>query len=487
MAGGKTFIQRSKGGLFVQEAPDDSFTFLTKVGVGAITVPKPDREARYEPGAMAGKFNIAGFIEGEPSEGSVTLTRPLSSVQNWLLEQTCPFQAMVSIPCRGGRSLWENYWLQVLLFQAQVESGEIEESVVLEPGENDRILTSADIIAADVKLIYSLDGTTQTTETTTSGYAIEVFPEQCESECAELIKKGQVAWGALVSAGYLAADSVIYTEDYGATWEATAADPFEGNRDCNDIMLIPTSGDYGYRVIVAGSGDPGHHAEISYTDDLGASWTDVEVGEMNSQAINGLALDYKGRIWAVASDGMIYRSDDNGVSWELIDDATTANDLYEIVFYDEYTAMAVGESNTVLVSEDGGDTWTSVTGPSAGNDLYCIDVNYFGHFYVGAADDALYMTDDEGDEWTEVRDFGSGAIKSIDFESDLRYGGWLVRNDGSGDGYTYRSRDGGNTWDLLETLTNSGLEDIAAIDFNEALEIGDAHGGTTFVAKYAAG
>jgi len=480
-----TFIQRDKGGLFTQVAPDEAFTFLTKVGVGAITVPKPDREARYDPHPQAGKFRIAGFIQGEPGEGSVTLTRPLATVANFLLEQNCPFQGLVSIPCRGGRNLFSNYWLQILLFQAQFESGEIEESVVIEPGDNDRIMTNGDLVAADVKLIYSVDGSAQTTTTTSSGYAIAVLPEQCESECADLIRKGEVAWGALVSAGYLAADSVIYTEDFGSTWTATSADPFDGNRNCTDVLLIPTSNDAGYRVIVAGGADPGHHAEISYSDDKGVSWTDVEVGAMNGQAINGLTIDYQGRIWAIATDGMLYRSDDNGASWSLIDSSTTSEDLNEIVFYDEYTGMAVGDTNAVVVTSDGGDTWTSVTGPAVGSDLYCVDVNYFGHFYVGASDDAIYRTTDDGDNWTSVNDFGTGSIKAIDFEGDLDYGGWMVRVDGDGDGFTYRSRDGGVSWDLLDTIANSGLEDIAAVDFNEAFEIGDAHGGTTFVAHYA--
>lgn len=482
-----TFIQRSKGGLFYQPAPDEAFEFVTKVGVGSITVPKPDREPRYDPAVQAGKFRIAGFIEGDPGEASVTLTRPLSTVANLLLEQLCPFQVMVSIPCRGGRNLWSNYWIQVLLFQAQFETGEIEESVVIEPGDNDRIMTNGDLVAADAKLIYSLDGTRQTTTTTTSGYAIDVFPEQCESECADLIRKGQVAWAALVSAGYLAADSVIYTEDFGNTWSPTDADPFEGNRNCNDILLITTSGDYGYRVLVAGGADPGHHAEVSYSDDKGDTWTDVEVGAMNGQAINGLAIDFKGRVWAVASSGMVYRSDDIGASWTLMDDTTAGGeDLNAIVFYDEFTAMIVGANNTVLVSTDGAETWSSVTGPAVGEDINCIAVNYFGHFLLGASDDAVYRTKDEGESWSTVRDFGSGSIKSIDFEYDLDYGAWLVRIDGSGTGHVYRSRDGGVTWDLLDAVANSGLHDVAAIDFNEALIIGDAHGGTTFISKYAA-
>lgn len=480
------FITAAKGGVFIQEASYEAYEFLTSVGVGPIALPRPDREARYGPAWNAGDFRIEGFIEGEPGEASVTLTRPLSAVSNFLLEAPCSFNAIVSLPCRGSRSIMSNYQLQVLLFNCQFESGEIEQSVVIQPGDNDRINTSGDIVAADGKIIYSLNSSEQTASTTTAANAVAVLPRQCPSECADLVRKGQVAYAGLVSAGYLAADSVIYTEDFGSTWSATTADPWDGNRDVNDILLVETSGDYGYRVIVAGGSDPGHHAEISYSDDKGQTWTDIEVGEMNGQSIEALAIDFRGRIWAVASSGMIYRSGDLGASWTLIDSSTTSEDLNDIVFFDEYTAMAVGDNNTVLVSEDAGDSWSSVTGPADGDAITCVAANYAGDFYVGTDADEIYRTIDEGENWTEVTTYGTGSIEQIVFDPDMHYIGFMVRNDSTGEGHTYRSRDAGVSWDELETIDDDGLHSVAPVDLNECFVVGDPSGGTTHVANYSA-
>lgn len=481
------FITAGQGGLLVQEAADEAYWFLTAAGIGAITLPRPDKTSVYEPGWAAHEFRNVGFISGEPGNVSCTLNRPLDSVANWLLEQDCPFNLKVNIPCRGARGIHRNFDMQILIFQAEFESGEITQPIVLAPGDNERVEGSGDIVGRDWSFIYTVDGDQQEPETTTAGYAVTGLPPECESVCGDLVRPGEIVWAALVSGGYLAADSVIWTSDFGANWEATAGDPFEGNRNCLDIITIPTNTDVGYRVIVAGGADPGHHAEISYSDDEGATWTDVEVGEMNNQAVNALALDGEGRLWAVCSTGHIHRSDDAGDSWTLVDSAAASDeDLNDIIWLDEHNGMAVGANNTVVVTTNGGTTWGNETGPSAGNTLNAVGVNYAGHYYVVAADDVVYRSADDGENWSTVKDFnGGGDVIHIDFEDDMLYGAWIVRNDSDGDGHVYRSIDGGVSWNEEDEVSNSGFQAVWAVDMNECYVVGDAHGGITFVGKWS--
>jgi photosystem II stability/assembly factor-like uncharacterized protein len=215
--------------------------------------------------------------------------------------------------------------------------------------------------------------------------------------------------------------------------------------------------------------------------------TDVVVGSVNGQTIQMLFKDVKGRIWAAATAGDIYVSLDNGVTWTETGSSATAQDLYDIAFYDEYTGFAVGNNNAFLVTTNGGTTWTLVTGPSAGDNLVSCAVNYNGDLYVTNDDAELWRSVDNGDTWELILNL-AGTMPQIRFDDDFRYFGYLVSDSAAPVGTVYRSEDAGNTWAAIGVpatdYANTGLHCLAICDPNMLYAGGINAGPFSVVVKF---
>jgi len=487
------FITGGEGDFFVQTERALPFEHLTCVGVGDLPLPLGDLTAVYCPNpASKGKFVIAGYVQGEPGMGSTTLTRPLSTVANWLLENDCGFEAFVTYACRGTRALPLNYDIGVVLFGAMPTTSVLAAAVAQQPAEDGRINTTAEINYTDRRLIYQLIMQVQGLDNTTAANAIAFLPKACESRCGPargLCEVGFMAMDALGVGAYQA--EVKYTLDGGANWEITDGDPFfYGIGDVSDILVIETAD--GHRVIVSqGSAQAGEYAEISYSEDYGANWTSVwvgvDAGDLN-QTIQALFY-YGGRLWATASDGHIYGSADIGDTWVAQEEGVEAPGilLNDIVMYSLQVGYCVGDTNTFLYTTNGTE-WNLRAGPSATNaNLLSVAVNDQGHVFVGAADGNLYVSEDGGQNWVIRRALGAGSIDWIAFDVIHRYFGALIWNDAGTDvGTLYKSIDGGASWQApagqvgaWNSLLNSGF----ICDQNNIFVVGEVHDGTTLVAK----
>ncbi len=478
----ETFIS-GQGDFFVQTDRGEPFEYLTCVSLTDVPRPRGDVTAFYEPDpAQKGQFRIAGFIQGEPGAGTLTLERPLSSVYNFLLEQECEFEGMVAYSCRGQRGNPENYDVAFVLYRMRITQDALQNVVASQPGDQDRVNTNAEVSYRDVKIIYRLTVARQSLSSTAAANAIAFLPKECQDPCGNAPR-------GLCKEGYLALDGeqynslVMYTRDGGANWNETSSDPFTyGGGDAGSIITVTTSS--GHRAIVARkSATAGEPAEVAITTDWGANWTNVDVGSVSGQYINKLFY-YAGYIWAACSGGYIYRSSDLGDTWEAQESGVeTTEDLNDIVMYTEKVGYAVGDNNAFLYTTDG-EEWNSRTGPAAGVNLLSVAVNDLGHVFVGAANGNLYVSEDGGETWETRKEFGSGSVDRIVFEPDLRYFGFVVYNNAAGRGYVYRSKDGGATWIAPDGQpSNGGLNDVWPCDQNTFFACGEVYGGTTVVLK----
>jgi len=466
--------------------------------VGDLPLPLGDLTAVYCPNpASKGKFIIAGYVAGEPGLGSTTLTRPLSTVANWLLENDCGFEAFVTYACRGTRALPLNYDIGVVLFGAMPTTSVLAAAVAQQPAEDGRINTTAEINYIDRRLIYLLILQPQALTNTTDANAVAFLPKACESRCGPargLCEVGFMAMDALGVGAYQA--EIKFTLDGGANWLITDGDPFfYGIGNVSDILVIETAD--AHRVIVSqGSTQPGEFAEISYSEDYGANWTSVWVGVVLGQTIQALFY-YGGQLWAAASAGYIYHSADVGDTWTAQEEGVEAPGiaLNDIVMYSLQLGYCVGDGNTFLYTTDGSE-WNARVGPAVGADLLSVAVNDEGHVFVGADDGILYRSEDGGQNWLDQdgaagdwRDFGAGTIPWIAFDEVRRYFGALVWNDAAGVGTLYRSIDGGATWQAPAGQAgawNNGLNGGHICDQNNIFVVGETDDdGFTFVAKAA--
>lgn len=317
------FIERYEANLFLQTDPADEFEFVTCTGVGNVTIPKGARTIKYKQDLRrSGRLVAAGAIQGVADFVTASITRPLESVNNYLHEISCPFNARINWACRGTRTVFSNYELGALLYDSAFTTGAIETPLAGE-GDNDRVNTTGELSASRFTYVYPLEGAPLTLTSSSEVFSIAVVPSECASKCGDKIGLGQDVWIGLEGNTYLVG-YIMHSTDYGATWTPPTWSPFTTAGDVSSIVIVDNQN--GYRIIVSrGDSIGGVHAEISYSDDEGDTGTDVDVGTVDGQTIQMLRKDPRGRVWAAASGGYIYVSQNNGVTWTASSSGTASS------------------------------------------------------------------------------------------------------------------------------------------------------------------
>lgn len=482
------FIQGLDGDLFIQTSRSQNFSWLSCVSLADIPLPLGDLTTIYCPDPRRkGQVVAAGQIRGEAGAGTTTITRPLSSTTNFLLENSCGFDALIAYGCQGTRAVPENYEFGVVLFDVQPTNSSIIAAIARDRGEDTRIDTNAEVSYTGRYMIYRLQVNTLTMTNTAAANGIAFLPEACETKCAPA-RDG-------CSEGYMALDGTLYDSevkysDDGSDWNQTSADPFEEGGNAGEWIIFELWD--GHRAITNRiSPSVWRPAEVSYTEDEGATWTNVDVGSVGAQILT--AMDrMSGWIYACATGGDVYRSTDMADSWTRLATGVTTEDLRDITMYTTSTGYAVGDNNAFIYTTNGED-WYARTGPAVGVNLLSVAVNDQGHVFVGANDGNLYRSEDGGLNWLDPdgnagawRSFGTGTVDYVEFDEDTGYFGLLIFNNPTPLGSIYTSINGGATWRQPSGQTgtwNSGLNSGTICDQNNYFVVGEVHNGTTFAAK----
>lgn len=488
-----SFVKSGYANTFLQEAPTEEYGYLTSTGVGDVTIPKRPRTIKYDPDIRhSGEFKATEFVRGEPGEITAPFSRPLDTVRNHLQELDCPVNARINYACRGDRNIVWNYELGLALLGAEFESGSVGAPVAATPDQNDRVMTGGDLKALGWSYVYLLEGLAATVPGTADICAIAFVPQACGDRCGRRIKLGCEGLAARCASPYYYTDQILKTIDCSTTWAATGNDPFGGDRDVTDFIIVETA--TGIRIIAAGEGVAGEYAQISYLDvtyqtDYDDAWVDVTVGAVAAQGINGLVVAPNGYIWAAADDGYIYRSRDLGMSWTAMHSGTiVATDLRDLVFVTASLGFVVGNNNVVLGTTNGGDSWAAYTGPAAaGVALTSIAVNRDGYLFVTANSSIavpnarMYRSIDNSNSWEQILELAdSNTMPRVRFDEDLLYFGYAIYDNDDGVGTLLRSEDGGVSWLAWDTPTNTGLHDLWICDPNMVYVCGNA----AFIAKF---
>lgn len=332
--------------------------------------------------------------------------------------------------------------------------------------------------------------------------------QKCADECGEaqgVCDDGCAVGDAAAGSPTNTAD-VICTDDGGGAWTATTADPFAGGEDIASFVCFYVGEDTIRRLVARGTADLGNPAEIAYSDDGGANWTNVDMtltpggaAAPNGQyAVGGgalFALDQY-HIWFCTTGGYVYFSDDGGVTWTAQEQGViSAGGNFNHVHFanDGNEGFVVGDANIIARTNDGGTTWAETNEPAAeaGNNAQCVGKNIYSNiWWVGYdTNTRLYYTTDDGTTWTERAFTGSGVaggeVADIAFYNDLC--GWMLSNTSGIVGTVHRTRDGGYTWEAITTPTNAGLNAIWPCSCNQAFAVGEVQGTTGVILNISGG
>lgn len=162
----------------------------------------------------------------------------------------------------------------------------------------------------------------------------------------------EAAWTRNTSVLHGAADGMLYALGYSGSYRSS---------DRGQSWTKCSPGDMALYVATTSDGTVlfGMRGAIAVSTDQGASWT-------QSVPLQGAARDYKvavdlaGNWYAGAYQTGVFRSTDQGTSWESIDAGLPNNVVYS-VSVPAGDAVYVGLNNVTYRSSDRGDTWEEVS------------------------------------------------------------------------------------------------------------------------------
>lgn len=267
------------------------------------------------------------------------------------------------------------------------------------------------------------------------------------------------------------------TTDGGTTWNpVTDGEP---SLAIGSIAIDPTNPD----TVYVGTGEENFNSDaysgvgILKSTDAGATWTNI-LGPFSRQRIGSLAIEPSNtKILLAATSAGIYRSQDAGLNWSLVQSGTGSS-----IFFDPSTPGVAwaglgnifgAAANGVYRSTDGGLTWKLALGTTGAsvpngsaigrvelvnsgttaNAAYAVIANPIGG--SGATLNGIYKTSDGGQHWAKLfaPDFCQPQCwYNLTFQQHPSDPTILV----AGGVTMYRSINAGSTWSNLPSNGSGG-------------------------------
>lgn len=476
--------------LWVQPSgPNTAPVYLGCHEVGDIEVPEGDVELITCPDPTAtDRFRVVGSIQQAAGAVTAEVIGDIVDAVDALEQAYGQFTLFVHKIKKGRRDLFTNYDRTFILLNARRTSRTLSALASRSQDDNARseqtFALSAEALLAPFPPTISRQSISETMSINDIAFCNARQERTADSPALDTCQIGY----AVADADTGVAANVLRTTN-GATWTATAADPFGADEHIMCVECFESSRDVTRILVARGVTDAGNPAEIAYSDDGGANWVAVDVGSTNGQyapAEGSLFAFDRNNIWLGTTGGYIYKSEDAGLSWTTQEAGVIHVGAWNAIhFADALVGVAAGAANVIARTVDGGDTWAAVTGPSAQagvaiNTVWVFDRN---RFWVGYADGDLYFTLDGGVTW-EARSFsgsGVGQVRDIAFLNDLE--GVMITNNASPVGTVQTTIDGGYTWEVRTTPPNSGLNAVFYCDEWKFFVAGEANSSTGFIAK----
>jgi hypothetical protein len=462
------------------EGPNTTPKYLGCHSVGDIPEPKGDTTKLWCPNpAKTGAFVVKNSFRGEPGAISTTITTDLRKTADYLEDLAangCPFPVFIHKVSCGRRDVFTNFDRSFVLRQVDITSTTLGKLAAKDPADNGESTQSFDITAEEVLRVFNMEmarvSLTETEDVTGLTVAGE---ERCEGSCGASQKPEDslfVSSKALVGSASNTADVLLSLN--GGAFAATAADPLGAGMDIQGIISFSMGRGTTRILVTNGKTQAAHPAEVSYSDDNGATWTTAHVGAVNAEYITSIFSFDRYNIWVGTDGGRIYFSSDAGVTWTVQENAViSATDVVGISGYDDDNLMAIYTGGEVAVTSDG-STWSAVTVSGLTTATGIEMISTYSAWAVGA--EGMFYTIDGGTTWSQRNAYAIGAI---DFLNEMF--GMAVGS--AANGLVYMTIDGGYDWQALPVVTNGGLTFVKILTTKLAYVCGKISGGTGFLGK----
>ena len=463
------------------DGPNTKPIYLGCHGVGDITEPMGDVTIKYCPDpAKAGAYVVKNSFRGEPGAVTTSIETDLRKTADYLEDLGfCSVPLYIHKVSCGRRDVFSNFDRSFILRQATISQRSLAGVASRSPDNEDETMQSFDLSAQALTRVFNMqvNRIAITAVEDVTGIAI-CGEDRCEGDCGPATKATDKMFAPVNHVtGSASSTAEVLASLSGSAWAASASDPFAVEEDIAGIVCFQMGRDT-LRVVVARfTADLANPAEIAYSDDYGATWTNVDVGSVNGERSGGahalFALD-RYHLWFGTDDGNIYFSEDAGVTWELQENgAISASAITGISFISPNVGYAVWTGGQVGKTTDGGENWSSLglSGIGDASDIHVI-TPYF--VWIGGGGGKWY-THDGGTTWAERDDVATAAIDFLDDLVGIAVGS-------AAQALIYFTIDGGFSWSALPLVTNEGFTDVVLVSSKLAYVTGNAQGGTGLIA-----
>ncbi|MCA9401165.1 MAG: hypothetical protein KC713_06035, partial [Candidatus Omnitrophica bacterium] len=145
----------------------------------------------------------------------------------------------------------------------------------------------------------------------------------------------------------------------------------------------------------------GEHGQVFYSRNEGKAWIKGETPIDLSLTSVYLLNDNLG--WAAGYDGVILKTVDGGVNWEILKNPSLVNPpLFSIWFKNEMTGLAVGADSLIYRTIDGGINW-NLFKLDIQTHLYSLVETNDGTLWIAGDNHALFLSHDLGLTWRKMQ------------------------------------------------------------------------------------
>jgi len=251
----------------------------------------------------------------------------------------------------------------------------------------------------------------------------------------------------------------------GAAWMPASANLTGLDSECGNVSGMASRSDRD--MIIVGVAKQGLFA----SSDGSPMWTALGTGPGSAMIVNrmsGVVFDpmHPDTFWesGIYNSGGIYKTTNNGVTFEQLGDATH-NDMVAVDLTDPERKLLLAGGHEVsarlLRSMDGGKTWTNIgdklpADAGASSYPYIIDSRTFLLGTYNAATAGIFRTTDAGETWSRVAMGSVTGRPAVGFDGTL----FWARDQSGG----FKSTDNGVTWTALGNDPGIGISIVELPD-----------------------
>jgi photosystem II stability/assembly factor-like uncharacterized protein len=272
----------------------------------------------------------------------------------------------------------------------------------------------------------------------------------------------------------IAGGGLSYTQDHGESW-VHISQPID---DVDEPDYYPTTTNvqnttWDIAFIDSTIWITSWGGGLRRSDDMGVTWdvvtTDGDTFDVKNK-LNHVAfslLNENGNLWVGTAEGLS-KSSDNGQTWERFthqnQEVPISGNFVVSLAYQEYnnsiwaaTNMAVdtSEHRGISKTSNGGHTWSVFL-----KDKFIHNFGFDGTRVYAAADDGMFFSDDDGENWYKVPAIMDNITKEELFTETFYSAGIQSFTNGkrvwlgSSDGLAY-TENNGNTWRVIRSFIST--------------------------------